>query len=264
MHPKNYKKQNDLGVSLPFGFAQGRVGLLRVSLRFSNPFSLRGTSAQKAVPSPSHPSRIIITFFLFFFFSFFLNAQNPNPLPQLEYHKIYENNQHYTFIWIAQNSSNSGNWLVEHSFKGLEWKILQSFLNNQNLYQYSFPKNLYGFIRLRWIKHQDTTTLAVHNLNHTVKKGLFAYYDEEFCKVSIGYQISFQTDLLLRFYNSIGEELNTHFLYHHANELHFWNFEPQCLKKDIYLVRIIDALTKEIIADYRLPILYEATEKKPN
>ncbi len=186
-----------------------------------------------------------------------------NTLPILEHHNLYEGPQNLTFVWVNQNPL-YGSWLMEHSFNGLEWNTIQTYKNSQNLYFHRLPKNLYGFIRLRWVNQNDTTTITVHNLNDTQKKGLFACYDEENCKISLGYQIPFQTDLLLRFYNSIGEEITTSFLYHQPNQLNFWNFEPTCLKKDIYLLRLVDALTKEILLDFRLPILYDSLEKKSN
>ncbi len=185
-------------------------------------------------------------------------------LPVLTYHNLHETNNHYIFVWIPQNNNNHGKWLLEHSYNGLDWKILLNLNPNQNLYHYALPKNIYGLVRLRWMCSQDTSTLIVHNLNHTQNHGLFAYYDKTHCKVSIGYQLHYNTDLLLRFYNSIGEELATHFLYYSPKELHFWNFEPPNLKNDIYLVRLVDALSKKVLADFRLPIFYDSIEKKSN
>ncbi len=207
----------------------------------------------------------LLSYFYLFVFQWiaFFSIYSQNHLPILEHHNLYENPQNLTFVWVNQNLLN-GSWLLEHSFNGLDWNFINTYSNNQNLYFQRLPKNLYGFIRLRWVNPYDTTTITVHNLNYTQKKGLFACYDLENCKILIGYQIPYQTDLLLRFYNSIGEEINTAFLYHQSHELNFWNFEPSCFKKDIYLVRLVDALTKEILLDFRLPILYDSLEKKSN
>lgn len=208
-------------------------------------------------------SNLFSSILIHLFFFYFRTAFSQNCLPVLEHHNLYETKNQYVFVWLNQNTLN-GSWIIEHSFNGLNWNILNRIKTSSSIYYYNLSKNLYGFIRLRWNAQKDTTTLIVHNLNHANSKGLFASYDEKNCKILIGYQVPYQTDLLLRLYNSTGEEIATHFLYHTPNEIYFWNFEPQNLKKDIYLVRLVDALTKEILSDYRLPILYDLPEKKPN
>jgi len=212
----------------------------------------------------SHASLLPVLFSTQLSSSLFFIAHAQNPV--LEYQQLYETHSHYSLIWIAQNNQLHGSWLVEHSNDGLQWSFCKKFHNHELYFYHNFHKNLYGFIRIRWFNDSsyDTTTLAVLSFNHAKKKGLFASYDSLNCKITLGYQIPKHTDLLMRMYNSIGEEVATYFLYHKENELHFWNFELEYIKKDIYLVRIIDALTKEIIADYRLKIPYDAFEKKPN
>ncbi len=60
-----------------------RVGLHRVSLRFSNPLPAH-SSQPKAVPCPLHPSRYFKTLVLLIFYgSYFLYAQNSTPFFQL-------------------------------------------------------------------------------------------------------------------------------------------------------------------------------------
>ncbi|GIV44115.1 MAG: hypothetical protein KatS3mg035_1238 [Bacteroidia bacterium] len=209
-----------------------------------------------------HHGSFLTYVWIIMLFSFrFLNAQNT--LPVLEHHSLYESNHSLAFVWVNQRKL-EGSWILEHSYNGLDWNILEQNFYQQYIFYYQLPKKLYGFIRLRWASYHDTTTIAIHNLNHTQKKGLFACYDYEHCKVAMGYQIHYETDLLLRFYNSVGEEIATHFLYYKPNDLYFWNFEPPFLKKDIYLVRLIDALSKEILFDFRLPILYDSFEKVSN
>lgn len=199
--------------------------------------------------------------FLVVLFFHFSDAQNV--LPVLEHHNLYESSHSLTFVWVHQDRL-EGSWILEHSYNGLNWSVLEQNSHQRYIFYRRLPKSLYGFIRLRWASSRDTTTLAVHSLNRTQKKGLFACYDHEYCKVTMGYQVPYETDLLLRFYNSIGEEIATHFLHHKPNELYFWNFEPPLLKKDIYLVRLVDALSREVLFDFRLPILYDLFEKIPN
>jgi len=199
-------------------------------------------------------------FFLLYFLIFF---NTYSQLPVLDYHNLFETSNEYLLVWTS-SFSKSGRWLVEHSPDGLQWQTLKSYENQSNFFSCSISKNLYGFLRLRWSFLRDTTTLIVYSFKQSVHKGIVAYYDYEHCKVTIGYQFPAQTDLLLRFYNSIGEELATHFLFHQENQFHFWNFEPEGLKKDVYLVRLVDALANQVIDDFRLVISYVPSKKKPN
>ncbi len=125
----------------PFDFAYGWGGLLRVSLRFSNPFLHQGASAKKAVPCPSHPSRLIknFVFSALSFLAFFTFSQEttipkdtlPSPFQKLLKKMKYK--------WINDALWQTGN--VERFLynTSLQW------LYNDSIFDYEIkPRFSYG------------------------------------------------------------------------------------------------------------------------
>lgn len=141
--------------------------------------------------------------------------------------------------------------MVEHSRDGWVWQSIKT-ISEGDLHQVSLPLAWYGRVRIRWTQGKDTTTLRVIHMQYPEQEAMVVSYDADICKILLYYQASRNTDLLLRMYNSAGEEIHTFFLPLVPNEILSFNFEIPALEKDIYLLRLIDALSREIISECRL------------
>jgi hypothetical protein len=181
-----------------------------------------------------------------------LNHLSWAQVPECEW--FYPEKNTRSVVWYKVTPFFAGKLFLEHSRDGFDWKMLKDSLRSDWDMIQNLPAE--GMFRLVWKDPWNENWIIAARSVYQKKYNFFckAWYNPEDCKVLVYYWKTFEDELIIRFFSSIGEELYTALDKSFQKGYGFHHIEIPKHWSGVYLVTFELAEKSQKIGDSRVEI----------